>query len=486
MPPALHAKELPLAKIFSDDYAFTVPGYQRPYSWGIEQVDELLADLKNALEDAPENIGEASPYFLGSIVLIKQETSAEATVVDGQQRLTTLTLLLSAARSVISNPAFRQGITNRIYEAGDEVTMVAPRYRLTIRPRDNLFFREHIQNENGLEKLEGSKNSLTDAQSRLRANALHLLRSLRELEEEEVRRLATFVVNRCYLVVVSTPDLDSAYRIFGVMNSRGLDLTATDILKAEILGAIPENLRDSYTKLWEEQEEDLGRDRFSELFSHIRMVYRKSKSRGTLLKEFRHHVPLDEPSQFIEKVLAPMAKAYQEITDAEYSSTQLAEEVNERFRWLNRLDFSDWIPPALAYFTRHQNDPVTLLRFVTDLERLSYSLLIRKAGINERLDRFSKLTDAIEKAADLHVEQSPLQLTPIEQYETYSKLDGPLYESHSYKALSAILLRLDSLLSDKLATYQHDVLTIEHVMPQHFTTNSLWQTWVPDREQQQT
>src|SRR3546814_4984944 len=84
---------------------------------------------------------------------------------------------------------------------------------------------------------------------------------------------------------VCSSDLDSAYRIFGVLNSRGLDLSATDILKAEIIGAIEGSRRDAYTTKWEDLEEDLGRDGFGDLFSHIRMVYRKAKPKGTLRSE---------------------------------------------------------------------------------------------------------------------------------------------------------------------------------------------------------
>lgn len=53
---------------------------------------------------------------------------------------------------------------------------------------------------------------------------------------------------------------------------------------------LPAKLRDEYTVRWEDQEEDLGRSRFGELFSHIRMIYRKAKPQGTLLKEFHAHV----------------------------------------------------------------------------------------------------------------------------------------------------------------------------------------------------
>jgi hypothetical protein len=484
--PTLTAKEQSLAKIFSDDYVFTIPGYQRPYSWGTEQAQELLDDLTGALGAAPDSLSEAAPYFLGSIVLIKGESSPEATVVDGQQRLTTLTLLLSAIRATVQDGQVQTGITKRIYEHGDVVSATQARYRLSLRERDRDFFRQHVQHEGGLIPFAALNAKLPDAQSRLRGNAEVFLGRLAKLTQPELVRLVQFIITRCYLVTVATPDLDSAYRIFGVLNSRGLDLSATDILKAEVIGGIPVALRDSYTKKWEDEEEALGRDEFGDLFGHIRMVYRKAKPQGTLLKEFKEHVtPFHKPSTFIDDVLLPMALAFSELRNADYASQMHAEQVNEHLGWLNRLEFKDWVPPALTFFVKYRNEPDAVLQFFRDLERLGYSMLVRKSGVNERIERFSSLTGAIEKGHDLAVLPSPLQLTPLEQYETHVALNGPLYETHSPRALGVLLLRLDRLLSSVGATYHHNVVSVEHVMPQQPAPNSQWKNWVPDAQTHQ-
>ena len=478
----LTAKEQSLAKIFSDDYVFTIPGYQRPYAWGRDQAQELLDDLLGALAAAPAQLSDAAPYFLGSIVLIKAEALPEATVVDGQQRLTTLTLLLSAIRATVGDGRLQNDITGCIYEKGNLVRGTQARYRLLLRERDRDFFRDYVQHEDGLQALAQVNTVLPDAQGRLRANAQVFIDGLAGLTQAELVRLVQFVITRCYLVTVATPDLDSAYRIFGVLNSRGLDLSATDILKAEIIGGIAPALRDAYTKKWEDEEEDLGRDEFGDLFSHIRMVYRKAKPKGTLLKEFKEHVvPAAQPQSFVDEVLLPMARALSELSDADYASTRHAEQVNEYLRWLNRLEFTDWVPPALAFFVRHREQPEAVLAFFRDLERLCYSMLARKTGVNDRIERFSALTNAIEAGADLSPVTSPLQLSQLEQYQTYSALSGPLYETHSPRALAQLLLRLDRLLSDGSASYQHDVVSVEHVMPQQPAPNSQWATWVADK-----
>lgn len=67
----IHGSEHTINKVFSDDFAFEIPHYQRPYSWTLEQTGELLDDLLGTLgQDTSTPIGEIPPYFLGCVVLI--------------------------------------------------------------------------------------------------------------------------------------------------------------------------------------------------------------------------------------------------------------------------------------------------------------------------------------------------------------------------------------------------------------------------------
>lgn len=480
MSKTLVAHEQSLTKIFSDDYVFRIPGYQRPYAWTTEQARELFEDLTGFMQSDGGPVEEMPPYFLGSIVLIKSETNPTADVVDGQQRLTTLTILLAAIRACVG-PERAAEVTPLIYEKGSAIRGTKDRFRLTLRDRDHDFFQRYVQREDGFADLLQLKDTLPDSQTNIRANAQLFQVRLDKLSEDDRVRLAQFIVTRCYLVVVATPDLDSAYRIFSVLNSRGLDLSATDILKAQIIGSVPDAQKVAYTTKWEDAEEDLGRETFADLFSHIRMIYRKSKPKGTLLKEFNDHVTeVKHPVRFIDDVLLPAARAYEEILDASYESTAYAEEVNEYLRWLNRLEFADWVPPTLAFMARSRQQPEAMRKYFRDLERLAYGMLISKFGINERIDRFSRLTHHIESGSDLWKSDSPLQLTPTEQHSVYSTLAGPLYDTLAARARSAVLLRLDALLSGGGATYEYDTVTVEHVLPQNPPLNSRWLEWFSD------
>jgi hypothetical protein len=479
----IHATEYPIDKIFSSDFVFTIPLYQRPYAWTTEQAGELIEDLITALGDGNEPIDDVNPYFLGSIVLIKGD-KPDAQVVDGQQRLTTLTILLAALRTLVQ-PKFANALTKLLYEEGNPLRVTPARYRLTLAQRDAEFFKEYIQHEGGISKLKDLHSAaLSDSRKNIKENALLFLRRLEEISEFQRFRLAQFITNQCFLVTVITPDLDSAYRIFSVLNERGLDLSLTDILKAEIIGPIPDSQKEAYNSKWEDTQEKLGRDGFQNLFTHIRMIYRKAKPSGSILKEFREYVrPTENPQQFIDTTLRPLADALSKIKTASYQSDKRAEEVNKLFKQLNQIDNSDWIPPAILYLSRNHNHPDLLVQFFTQLDRLAAGLMIRRANINERIERYSRLLSAIEHGEDLYAPDSPLEITSDEKNNILNMLNGDLYLTQKIRLY--VLLRLDAALSEGEASYNFSIITVEHVLPQNPGSDSVWMKWFPSPEERE-
>ena len=487
-PVKIQATEYPIYQVFSNNFVFTIPLYQRPYAWTTEQAGELLEDLITSLGDGNEPIDEVNPYFLGSIVLIKGD-KPDAQVVDGQQRLSTLTILLAALRTLVQ-PKYAIALTKLLYEESDPLLGVLNRYRLTLAKRDAEFFKEYIQDEGGISNLKDlQSNGLWDSRKNIKENALLFLKRLEKLSEQERVRLAQFIIQRCFLVMVVTPDLDSAYRIFSVLNDRGLDLSLTDILKAEIIGQIPDSQKEEYTAKWENIESDIGREPFKELFSHIRMIYRKAKLGDAVLKEIRAYVkPLDNPQQFIDKILRPLAEAFYDIKNATYQSDNRAAEVNRLFGWLNKIDNFDWLPPAILYLSYNRNNPDKLEHFFTDLERLAAGLMIQRYNINERIERYSRLLAAIEREENLFSSDSALQLNREEQSDILKILDGELYLIQKIRLY--VLLRLDNALldtglSNPKVSYDFSSITIEHVLLQNPAKGSEWETLFSSQQQRQ-
>ncbi len=223
----LEASELALRKVFfSSDYEFAIPDYQRPYSWGTEQALQLLDDLEGALDR-----GSDEPYFLGSVVLVRGDASSHADVNDGQQRLTTLSILFATMRDLTTDAQLAGELGNLVMEPGQIMAGTEPKPRLTLRSRDAAFFQSYVQEPSKTELLvDLDDNSVSnDSQRAIRDNAKVIRARLKRWTEARLRALAAMAGTRIFLVIVSTPDLVSAHRIFSVMNARGLDLTPPDI-----------------------------------------------------------------------------------------------------------------------------------------------------------------------------------------------------------------------------------------------------------------
>ncbi|SCZ33308.1 MULTISPECIES: DUF262 domain-containing protein [unclassified Pseudomonas] len=467
--------EYPLAKIFSSEFDYVIPPYQRPYAWTRDQAGELFDDLYDFFEKEVED-----SYFLGSVVLIKDEGKPLAEVIDGQQRLTTLTILLATLTAQLTGDNF-SSFYSFIREPGNVALKLNPKPRLALRERDRAFFAQHVQGLkfDDLTKIDPAQLE-NESQRNIQGNARLLLERLATKftgNESSLVDFGSFLLMRCFLVAVTTPSQQSAFRVFSVLNNRGLDLLPTDIIKAEVIGKLAEDKRDDFNDRWEELEVATGRDGFNELFGHIRMIYARFKARRMLLEEFREHVlnKVESSEALIDKIVTPYAQAYLVAKNAQYVSSTNAGKINELFTWLNRIDNSDWVPVAIAFLARHGSDANTVLDFVTRLERLAAYLHITARNVNQRIERYAHVLEDIFKG----VLFDRIELTPGECVSMLRELDGNVYELTARRR-NYLILRLDSFVSAMSANYTPNVLTIEHVLPQTVDANSEWARAWPD------
>ena len=487
MAKTLEAHDKLIREIFEGSYQFEIPDYQRPYAWTTEQATELFDDLYSAMQDARVS-GASSQYFLGSIVLIKADRDPKSFVVDGQQRLSTLTILLAVLRVLMPNSA--SFLTKYLYKEGNPEWGELNEYRLKAREEDADFFRTYIQEQGGLERLVSSTDKLKDSRLRYRENATLLLEKAKALSPADLNALWKFLANDCSLVVISTPDLEAAYRIFSVLNNRGLDLAPIDIIKAHVLGLIRTTAGEvksrAYAKEWSRIESSLGRDAFGDLFGHIRSIYAKKKQKYILVKEFQEHVTeYKTPIDLVDKVIKPYAEVWDFVRNADFEANLHAETINEHLSWLNRVDFKDWVPPALVYFKRFRQQPKLLAEFFASLERLTYFLLVTKLGINERIETYAALTKEIEPETfkgDLAA-LTTLVLTDAQKRKFVAALDGDVYDDLP-KARMALVLRLESLVRAPGVQLQ-DAMSLEHVLPQTPLDGSDWLRWFPDEDERE-
>ena len=481
-------KEYQLSKIFSKEFNYYIPAYQRPYAWTEEETETLFDDLLDFYQTE-----KVDNYFLGSIVLIKDEDKPKADVIDGQQRLTTLTILIAVIASYLTGEN-QSNCKKYLRESGNYLEDLAPLPRLHLRQKDQEFFNKYIQNVNLSDLISLDPENLpNESQQHIRSNCALIIKKMDDTfngDEDKIKDFCKFLVTRCYLVAVYTPSQQSAFRVFSVMNSRGLNLMPIDIIKSDVIGQIPQKEQQYYTDKWEDLEVQTSRSGFNDVFTHTRMIFAKSKAKKSLLEEFKESVlSKTTPKQLINDILEPYSEAYTILVNRKYVAIKNTEDINQYLFWLNKIDNSDWMPSAIKFMAEHKNEPDYVLWFVRKLERLASYLHITAKDINHRIERYKTILEEMEMNPDHNINDPLLsvELSNEEKKEFANVLDGEIYKLTAIRR-NFVILRLNSFVSDGATKFDFEpnILTIEHVLPQTVTTGSEWEDWWPNIEERET
>jgi hypothetical protein len=165
--------------------------------------------------------------------------------------------LLSVLRDLTTDEEKRIDRRRYIFQKANADRGTSDRFRLLLRTRDRPFFLKTIQQPSATNSLPDAE-TLEGSQKQIAANARYLREQLELLDEARRDSLIAFIIQRCYLVVVAVPTAEAARRIFTVLNARGLDLTPTDILKADLLDRAGEPAELPLADRWESVEAATG------------------------------------------------------------------------------------------------------------------------------------------------------------------------------------------------------------------------------------
>jgi len=240
-----------IKQIFGDTDAFyQMPMYQRPYSWDKERVEQLWYDILEAYKNNNEDNTIDPNYFLGSVVVVKKPDNYE--VVDGQQRLTTLTILFCTLRDLNIDIIQKNIISNSIKDLVES----KERLKLTTHLNNQALFEETVLK--GI-NFNASKKELFD--NRFLQTAFYfkdlIIKAHGKDHEDYIENFGNFInylFNKTTMIKIVCFDEGFAIKLFTVLNDRGLDLTPADIIKAYLLQNLDESRRTSFTEVWKRIE----------------------------------------------------------------------------------------------------------------------------------------------------------------------------------------------------------------------------------------
>ena len=473
-----------VGEVFSR-FWFRIPDYQRAYVWGKDEISELIDDVNYASEHNPEG-----QYFLGSMVLRTATRTtdgvsfAECELLDGQQRLTTLMLLLACIRDRVTDEKLKGACREMLFQEENKWKKIPGRSRIVYDIRDNVgdFIERYIKADDGsrsvdLAGIASTKNlSLANMAAGMQTIHASFADAQRFPAAGDFDRFVGYLLNNALFIYVATEDLDDAFRLFTILNDRGIPLSNSDILKAKNLGATTgEKDRSKWAEYWEEIEGEMGRDEFDRFLSLVRTIYVKDKAREGLLKEFDERIYGAKPpllslgSDTFEAVKA-YKDAFDEAIQFDGLPASLGNAYRNRINVMRRgLPATDWIPPVLAWYRKFKAQK--LLDLIEHIDNKFSADWIVQLTPTQRISNMNDVLKAIE-AANAPDEVLSSKVFDIDGKQLAILLDGPIYGRRFAKY---VLLRLEYLLASHAAPLNlPDEISVEHILPQTPSKTSQW------------
>ena len=239
------------------DYFFLVPDYQREYVWKADdQVEQFLTDIDNEYD---ENAEQQESYFIGSIIIVKNKNKYD--VIDGQQRLTTITLTLCAIRDLLSNQELTElqknhlnTVNNLLYSFDSDTEQLLVRLELQYDESKGFL--------DSLIKKEKYTGEVTASIQKMRAAYNQIYNYLEKILQKgvaDLTKFAKFFYNKIELVLIESEDIGSALKIFETINQRGASLNAMDLVKNLLFRQANESQFSTIKETWKNINEALLR-----------------------------------------------------------------------------------------------------------------------------------------------------------------------------------------------------------------------------------
>ncbi|MCT7545226.1 DUF262 domain-containing HNH endonuclease family protein [Aliarcobacter cryaerophilus] len=458
-----------LKKVLCDDERFyQIPDYQRPYSWDKDNVSDLISDLVTSyINNIEEN------YFCGSLVLV-QGDKGRLDIIDGQQRVTTFTILACVIRDLYYDILDEKQKDYIKLSIQDKYENTKRKLKFLTNDKYQLDFEEtvlkkinFVSNKNDYEKDFPKNRYLQNA---------HFIRD--NIKENfvnfniDVNKFVIWLYEKVVLTTILCPNADSAIRIFNVLNDRGMPLSPIDILKSSLMQRIlNEEDKNTFKVSWEAiitklEFDDIAFEDMLNSYLYYKLGDNPSVRIDTELMDiFKKENKLENPLEIISEI-KKFSDSYIEILTLKNKYIFCLKYLKHRIYWTSILasakfvkykDFDKLIKYLMAYYYQNWIAGKT----VANIKQTSFNI-IKSIKKDDNIDEIIKLMQE-----------------NLKKYETTNMFENELNINNHYERNWAkpLLILVEYFWTDSQNEQQSFIplsskLHLEHILPQ--TTNEFW------------
>lgn len=486
----LDTKTVNLNEIMGNGKIYRVPQFQRDYSWEGDNWDDLWNDIETAAQSQ-------MPHYMGSVVL-QSGAGKDFLIIDGQQRFTTLTILALAvidtirqlAESNIDSAANheRVDLLMRQYIGQKDPSSLTYSSKLFLNENNDGFFQQRLIRF--LPPINPKK--LSDSE-RLMWEAYVFFKNKIQgrFKNKSGAELATFLRDIAgelmMFIQITVEDELNAYTVFETLNSRGVELTSTDLLKNYLFSLVAKSETDlkQIKDRWKKVIDAIGLKEFPNFLRYYLIATRKQITKEYLFKEVKQFVKTDQDVFDLLERLEYAAYHYVALGNASDDLWASDKEIQGAIGILKVFKVSQWKP--LAMVAIDQLDQTSFKRLLNALVVISFRYnVIAKLQTNEMEKAFSKaairlfkgetksISSILNDLKNVYVEDDEFRkYFDIKQFQTNNSVDKKIarYTLYQIEAVEK---------NGNHYNFESDAGTIEHILPESFPDQ--WQADFTDEE----
>jgi len=468
----LNAETDTFGGIIKGDNKFKVPLYQRDYSWNKTHWNDLWLDIET-------NRQNDSKHYMGSVVLVSKHKK-QYDIIDGQQRLTTLTILVLAVVDTLNDLVKREiDVENNekriellITDFIGKKSLSSLNYenKIELNESNNPFFSTYLTN---FRKPVNIKSTIKS--NKLLFDCFNYYKELIKEEifiDEDVSSLISFVEyvsdSLLFIQITATDDL-SAYLIFETLNDRGLDLSVTDLLKNYLFSIVDETDKSHVKNIWDVTINHVSYSGFPKFLRHYWMMQNGLIQEKELFKTVKRHINTPSTAFDLLNSMSEVSEVYAALSDSTHQLWEGEEKVKKHIRELSLFNVTQCYPLLInAYLYLDHDDWIATLRICSVI---SFRYMV-VSGLNPNAleSKYNEVCKAInagtaKTARDIFVILQPLYVSD-EDFERNFESKS-IRTKRSAKLARYIIYSIENHLSEHSFDFEHDNGSLEHVLPEN-------------------
>ena len=475
----LDTSTVSLSDIIGNGKTYTVPPYQRDYSWKKDQWEDLWNDILNVKETE-------SVHYMGSIVL-QNMGDKKYHVIDGQQRFSTLTIIVLAIINKlnllisegieIDNNKERVSLLSKKFIGDKDPASLTYSSKLQLNENNDSFFQSNLlvfRQPTNVNTLQDSDKQLWSAYNFFTEKVNQLFES--ESDGEKITNfLNKEIAEKLMFIQIVVEDELSAYTVFETLNSRGVGLTVTDLLKNYLFSiASTVDLPHIKTK-WKKIVDIIGLDNFPAFLRHYWISKNKLVRQEYLFRAIKDSIT-DSPAVIsLLDSLEENARLYKAISNYTDSFWGGHREIKKRIKELTLFNEKQAYPILIAaYNSLSQEDFAKVLKLVATIT-FRYTV-IGKLHTNLKEDIYNKAAIRISNKEITTIAQIAASIRPLYPNDKDFKNDfasKSISTKRGKKLVRYILFSLENHLSHSDYDFEENPGTIEHILPENGHENYL-------------